>query len=65
MTIIYLDTTGAPNKGRAWVNFCTTSGASEPVEILRIGDEHDDANFDDHNNHVRAVPNLGILSISD
>ncbi|WP_283584403.1 hypothetical protein [Limosilactobacillus difficilis] len=60
-------TTGAPNKGRAWVN-CATSGAYgayEPVEILRIGDERNDANFNDLADYFRPVPNLGILSISD
>lgn len=55
---------GAPNKSRALVN-CTTSGAFTLVEINKIGDEHDDTNFDDHNNHDRAISNLGLFGIHD
>lgn len=39
-------------------------GAFTLVEITTIGDEPNDTNFDDHNNHDRPVPNLGVLSIS-
>lgn len=53
------------SKGRAWVNFCTTSGAYEHVEITTIGDELNDANFDDHNNHDRPVPNLELSCLHD
>lgn len=53
------------SKGRAWVNFCTTSGAFTLVEITTIGDEHDDTNFDDHNNFIWFISNLGILGIHD
>ena len=55
---------GAPNKGHALAN-CATSGAYEHVEITTIGDELNDANFNDHNNHDRAISNLGLLGIHD
>lgn len=40
-------------------------GAFTLVEINKIGDELNDANFDDHNNHDRAISNLGISCIHD
>ena len=55
---------GAPNKGRALVN-CATSGAFTLVEITTIGDEPNDTNFNDSVDHVRVVPNLGLLGIHD
>lgn len=48
-------TTGAPNKGRAWLRSAPHGGAFTLVEIISIGDELNDANADDHNNHDRAI----------
>ena len=68
MTIIYLDATGAPNKGRAWVRSAPQAeplNPYEPVEISRIGDEPNDANFNDLNNLIWLIPDVGILGIHD
>ena len=57
---------GAPNKGRAWVNFCTTRwSAYEPFEITTIGDELNDTNTDDHNNLIWVIPDVGISCLHD
>lgn len=55
---------GAPNKGRALVN-CATSGAFTLVEIISIGDEPNDTNFNDSVDHGRAISNLGLSCIHD
>lgn len=52
-------------RGAPWFVLHHKWSAYEPVEINKIGDEPNDTNFDDHNNHDRAISNLGLFGIHD
>ena len=52
-------------RGAPWFVLHHKWSAYEPVEINKIGDDPNDTNFDDHNNHDRAISNLGLFGIYD